>query len=124
MEGMLKNKKRKNKEHEAEKSKKKSQMVSLSCESSASSFDTPPTEPKFDVDLSEDGNFSSSMPEFSVHLGRGYILTMKEYQSSKYMCFSRETNGRITNRFNLPASLKDNLKEAIKLAADHASKYN
>ncbi|KAF8794613.1 hypothetical protein HNY73_002581 [Argiope bruennichi] len=54
LEGMLKNKKKKNKEHEAEKSKKKSQMVCLSCESSASSFDTPPTEPKFDVDLSED----------------------------------------------------------------------
>ncbi|GBN63039.1 hypothetical protein AVEN_167353-1 [Araneus ventricosus] len=125
MEGILKNKKRKNKENENEKSKKKSQreMASLSCGSPEASYDSPQAESKFDVDLSEEGNFSSAMPEFTIHLGRGYILTIKEYQSSKYICFSRETNGRITNRFNLPAPLKDNLKEAIKLATDHASKY-
>ncbi|GIY60694.1 hypothetical protein CDAR_204351 [Caerostris darwini] len=75
--------------------KNKPQMVSLSNQSSLSSFDTPPAEINFYVDLWPDMNISSSTPEFSIHLGRGCVWTIKEYQSINTIPFQ----DRLTKEF-------------------------
>lgn len=74
---------------------------------------------KYNVILSKDKKTSGTISDFSVYLGAGYAINVKEFRRSHYINLTRETGGEIRNRFNIPLNLLDNFKKGVEHIAKH-----
>ncbi|GIY70277.1 uncharacterized protein CDAR_248061 [Caerostris darwini] len=84
------------------------------------------TKPKYDLDLSsKDNNGDKSIPHYSINLGKGLLMEVKEFRSSYYVGLSKtnEDGGEIRNRFNIPLLQLETLKKACDAMIVYIAKY-
>ncbi|GFU04013.1 uncharacterized protein NPIL_493681 [Nephila pilipes] len=64
-------------------------------------------------DFSNDGEEKKSIPPYSINLGRGVAMELKEFRGSYYNGLSKSTDGtmEIRNRFNVTLAQLEVLKK-------------
>ncbi|GFY07933.1 uncharacterized protein TNCV_2579651 [Trichonephila clavipes] len=73
------------------------------------------TKSKFDLDLGCDAQEKKSIPPYSINLGKGVGMELKEFRGQYYVGLSKcsdSSNEVIRNRFNIPLAQLEVLKKA------------
>lgn len=105
---------KKGKQKKQKKSIEDSETRSTHSESSTSS-----SKSKYDMIVVEDTEPECELKEFSLYFGEGYALSTQEYRNKWYLCFSREMNGAIKNRFNIPVEKIEDLIKTVKCMSEY-----
>ncbi|GBM67548.1 hypothetical protein AVEN_73683-1 [Araneus ventricosus] len=73
----------------------------------------PTPKPKFNLDLSTDGAEAKEIPPYSINLGKGVVMEIKEFRSNYYVGLSKigEGGNEVRNRFNMPLIQLDTLRK-------------
>lgn len=71
---------------------------------------------QYDLDLLDDASPNKLMPPYSIYIGKGTVLEIKEHRKTFYLCFSR-TIEDVKNRFNIPVEQIAILKKSVHAVA-------
>ncbi|GFT16735.1 uncharacterized protein NPIL_219581 [Nephila pilipes] len=85
-----------------------------------------PASTAFDLDLSPPCSVSDEkkIPPYSIYLGKGVVIELKEFRKSYYIAFSKSADGEVKNRFNLALDQLHVLLKAVEALVEYLKEYN